>query len=113
MFFFLFHFGYVCLAILFSCCICIDTSSILDIFQTQTERADNSALRAENSRIQCENYAIREALKNVICPACGGPPFGEEDRQQSLQKLHLENAQLKEEANIWNIYISLYTLFLY
>ncbi|KAK9950750.1 hypothetical protein M0R45_006221 [Rubus argutus] len=65
--------------------------------KTQTERADNSALRAENSRIQCENYAIREALKNVICPACGGPPFGEEDRQQSLQKLHLENAQLKEE----------------
>ncbi|XP_062006738.1 homeobox-leucine zipper protein HDG11-like [Rosa rugosa] len=65
--------------------------------KTQTERADNSTLRAENSRIQCENYAIKEALKNVICPACGGPPFGEQDRQKSLQKLHLENAQLKEE----------------
>ncbi|KAJ4706850.1 Homeobox-leucine zipper protein [Melia azedarach] len=65
--------------------------------KAQNERADNSILRAENERIQCENLAIREALKNVICPACGGPPFGEEERQRSLQKLQLENAQLKEE----------------
>nr|XP_011469296.1 PREDICTED: homeobox-leucine zipper protein HDG11-like [Fragaria vesca subsp. vesca] len=62
--------------------------------KTQTKRADNSALRAENSRIQCENYAVKEALKNVICPACG---FGEQDRQKSLQKLKLENAKLKDE----------------
>ncbi|KAB1211362.1 Homeobox-leucine zipper protein ROC8 [Morella rubra] len=66
--------------------------------KAQTERADNTILRAENERIQCENLAIREALKNVICPACGGPPFGEEERQRSLQKLQLENAQLKDEA---------------
>ncbi|KAJ9172926.1 hypothetical protein P3X46_016113 [Hevea brasiliensis] len=65
--------------------------------KTQNEKADNSVLRAENERIQCENLAIREALKNVICPSCGGPPFGEEERQRSLQKLQLENAQLKEE----------------
>ncbi|WCJ25143.1 Homeobox-leucine zipper protein ROC8 [Euphorbia peplus] len=65
--------------------------------KAQTERADNSVLRSENERIQCENIAIREALKNVICPACGGPPFGEEERQRSLQKLQLENAKLKEE----------------
>ncbi|XP_002526595.2 homeobox-leucine zipper protein ROC8 isoform X2 [Ricinus communis] len=65
--------------------------------KAQNERADNSVLRAENERIQCENLAIREALKNVICPSCGGPPFGEEERQHSLQKLQLENAQLKEE----------------
>lgn len=67
--------------------------------QAQNERADNSVLRAENERIQCENLAIREALKNVICPSCGGPPFGEEERQRSLQKLQLENAQLKEEVS--------------
>ncbi|GLT57689.1 hypothetical protein SLA2020_306430 [Shorea laevis] len=65
--------------------------------KAQHERADNSVLRAENERISCENHAIREALKNVICPACGGPPFGEEERQHSLQKLRLENAHLKEE----------------
>lgn len=74
------------------------------IIQAQHERADNSVLRAENDRIQCENVAIREALKNVICPACGGPPFGEHERRLSLQKLQLENAQLREEAsfNCWD-----------
>ncbi|KAL5811897.1 hypothetical protein ACOSQ3_026847 [Xanthoceras sorbifolium] len=65
--------------------------------KAQVERADNSALRAENERIHCENVAIREALKNVICPSCGGPPLGEEERQRNLQKLQLENAHLKEE----------------
>ncbi|CAK7338804.1 unnamed protein product [Dovyalis caffra] len=67
--------------------------------KAQSERADNSVLRSENERVQCENLAIREALKNVICPACGGPPFGEEERQRSLQKLKQENARLKEEAS--------------
>ena len=70
------------------------------ISQAQSERADNSVLRLENERIQCENLAIIEALKNVICPACGGPPFGEEERQRSLQKLKQENARLKEEASL-------------
>ncbi|XAR73609.1 hypothetical protein NMG60_11007634 [Bertholletia excelsa] len=43
--------------------------------------------------------AMREALKNLTCTACGGPPppFGEE-RQLALQKLRMENAQLKQEA---------------
>ncbi|XP_039170506.1 homeobox-leucine zipper protein ROC8 [Eucalyptus grandis] len=65
--------------------------------KTQNERADNTALRAENERIHCENLAIMEALKSVICPACGGPPFGEEERQRNLEKLKMENVQLKEE----------------
>ncbi|PON97806.1 Octamer-binding transcription factor [Trema orientale] len=65
--------------------------------KAQNERADNSNLRAQNERIQCENLAIREALKNVICPSCGGPPFGQEERQRSLHTLQLQNAQLKEE----------------
>ncbi|XP_030461287.1 homeobox-leucine zipper protein ROC8-like [Syzygium oleosum] len=72
--------------------------------KTQNERADNTALRAENERIHCENLAIMEALKSVICPACGGPPFGEEERQHNLEKLKMENVQLKEEhAKVSNI----------
>ncbi|KAI8536604.1 hypothetical protein RHMOL_Rhmol10G0270500 [Rhododendron molle] len=67
--------------------------------KAQSERADNSTLRLENEKIQCENLAIREAIKNVICPACGGPPFGEEERKLNLQKLKMENSQLKQEAS--------------
>lgn len=40
---------------------------------------------------------MREALKNVICPSCGGPPIGE-DSYFDEQKLRMENAQLKEEV---------------
>ncbi|OMP10294.1 hypothetical protein COLO4_04639 [Corchorus olitorius] len=49
--------------------------------KAQHERADNCALRSENDKIRCENIAIREALKNVICPSCGGPPL---DRVSSI-----------------------------
>ncbi|XP_028805536.1 homeobox-leucine zipper protein HDG11-like, partial [Neltuma alba] len=66
--------------------------------KAQHERADNCALRAENDKIRCENIAIREALKNVICPSCGGPPL-HEDSYFDEQKLRLENAQLKEELD--------------
>lgn len=66
--------------------------------KAQHERADNSALRAENDKIRCENIAIREALKNVICPSCGVPPAGE-DAYFDEQKLRMENARLKEELD--------------
>lgn len=67
------------------------------MFQAQHERADNCSLRADNDRIRCENIAMREALKNVICPSCGGPPVTE-DSYFDEQKLRMENAQLKEEV---------------
>ncbi|KAI8029914.1 Homeobox-leucine zipper protein ROC8 [Camellia lanceoleosa] len=67
--------------------------------KAQNERADNNALKVENEKIQCENLAIREALKNVICPTCGGPPFGEEERQLELQKLKMQNSHLKQECH--------------
>nr|CAD1826195.1 unnamed protein product [Ananas comosus var. bracteatus] len=42
--------------------------------QAQHERADNCALRAENDKIRCENIAIREALRNVVCPRAAARP---------------------------------------
>ncbi|XP_059453579.1 homeobox-leucine zipper protein HDG11-like [Corylus avellana] len=66
--------------------------------KAQHERADNCALRAENDKIRCENIAIREALRNVICPSCGGPPVTE-DSYFDEHKLRVENAQLKEELD--------------
>ncbi|EPS57394.1 hypothetical protein M569_17424, partial [Genlisea aurea] len=66
--------------------------------KAQHERADNCALRAENDKIRCENIAIREALKNIICPTCGGPPVTE-DSYFDEQKLRMENAQLKQELD--------------
>ncbi|KAM1026654.1 hypothetical protein ACFX2I_039495 [Malus domestica] len=66
--------------------------------KAQNERADNCALRGENDKIRCENIAIREALKNVICPSCGVPPL-DEDSYFDEHKLRMENAQLKEELD--------------
>ncbi|GLJ46618.1 hypothetical protein SUGI_0982270 [Cryptomeria japonica] len=65
--------------------------------KAQHERADNSVLRSENEKIRCENIAIREALKNVICPNCGGPSG--EMSFDGQQQLRLENARLKEELD--------------
>lgn len=66
--------------------------------KAQHERADNCALRSENDKIRCQNIAMREALKNVVCPSCGVPPMGE-DSYFDEQKLRMENAQLKEELD--------------
>ncbi|KAM7515912.1 hypothetical protein LguiA_005495 [Lonicera macranthoides] len=68
--------------------------------KAQNECANNNALRQENKRIHCENIAITEALKNVICPACGVPPLGEEERQRNIQQLKIENALLKQKHEI-------------
>ncbi|CAL5051715.1 unnamed protein product [Urochloa decumbens] len=65
--------------------------------KAQHERADNCFLRAENDKIRCENITMREALKNVICPNCGGPPVAEDYFDE--QKLRMENARLKEELD--------------
>ncbi|CAL9195558.1 unnamed protein product [Musa hybrid cultivar] len=64
----------------------------------QHERADNCLLRAENDKIRCENIAMREAMKNVICPSCGAPPASD-DSYFDEQKLRMENARLKEELD--------------
>uniref|UniRef100_A0A804L0E6 Uncharacterized protein n=1 Tax=Musa acuminata subsp. malaccensis TaxID=214687 RepID=A0A804L0E6_MUSAM len=66
--------------------------------KAQQERADNCLLRAENDKIRCENIAMREALRNVICPSCGGPP-PDDDPYFDEQNLRMENAKLKEELD--------------
>ncbi|XP_022889938.1 homeobox-leucine zipper protein HDG11-like [Olea europaea var. sylvestris] len=66
--------------------------------KAQYERSDNCVLRSENDKIRCVNVTIREALKNVICPSCGGPPVSE-DPYLDEQKLRMENIQLKDELD--------------
>ncbi|TVU04306.1 hypothetical protein EJB05_50122 [Eragrostis curvula] len=65
--------------------------------KAQHERQDNCFLRAENDKIRCENITMKEALKNIVCPNCGGPPIGEDFFDE--QKLRMENARLKEELD--------------
>ena len=67
--------------------------------KTQHERENNNALRAENERMQKENLAFKETLKNMLCPACGGPSVVDVDHENSLQQLKLENKRLKDEAS--------------
>ena len=67
------------------------------VLQAQHERQDNCFLRAENDKIRCENITMREALRNVICPTCGGPPVTDDYFDE--QKLRMENSRLKEEVN--------------
>lgn len=70
--------------------------------RTQTkvlaDKTENTALRDENLRIILENKVLQDALNCVLCPECGGPPLGGEDRQQNLINLHQENAQLREQG---------------
>ncbi|KAM7515913.1 hypothetical protein LguiA_005496 [Lonicera macranthoides] len=88
-----------------SCDLGLEPKQIMFWFQNkrtqikvQNELAGNNALRQENERIHWENLAIGDALKNVICPTCGDPPIGEEERQRNIQQLKIENALLKQEV---------------
>lgn len=66
--------------------------------QAQQDRADNVMLRAENETLKGENYRLQAAMRNVVCPSCGGPAvLGEVSFDE--QHLRLENARLKEEVS--------------
>ncbi|KAG6394430.1 hypothetical protein SASPL_145014 [Salvia splendens] len=68
--------------------------------KAQNERTDNNTLRAENERIRCENMAMREALKNIICPSCRDPLLhNDNDKQNGLLKLKNENMRLRQQAS--------------
>lgn len=56
-------------------------------------------LRAENDSLKNENYRLQAALRNIVCPNCGGPAMlGEMGFDE--QQLRIENARLKEEVQL-------------
>ncbi|KAL3817912.1 hypothetical protein ACJIZ3_003817 [Penstemon smallii] len=64
--------------------------------KAQQDRQDNVVLRAENDSLKNENYRLQSALRNIVCPNCGGPAMlGEMGYDE--QQLRIENARLKEE----------------
>ncbi|KAK6774935.1 hypothetical protein RDI58_025936 [Solanum bulbocastanum] len=65
--------------------------------KTQNERSDNNALRTENERFLCENMAMKESMKNIMCPKCDGPPVGKEERARNLENMKKENQRLREQ----------------
>ncbi|XP_028805969.1 homeobox-leucine zipper protein HDG5 [Neltuma alba] len=65
--------------------------------KAQQDRADNVILRAENDNLKNENYRLQAALRNVMCPNCGGPAMMGADLGMDDHQLRLENARLREE----------------
>lgn len=61
-------------------------------------------LRAENDNLKNENYRLQAALRNLICPNCGGAAIIG-DIAIDEHQLRLENARLREEVcnYIWEI----------
>lgn len=55
-------------------------------------------LRAENDSLKSENYRLQAALRNVMCPNCGGPGMMGADMGLDEQQIRLENARLREEV---------------
>ncbi|XP_004300207.1 PREDICTED: homeobox-leucine zipper protein HDG5 [Fragaria vesca subsp. vesca] len=64
--------------------------------KAQQDRADNVMLRAENDNLKNENYRLQAALRNLICPNCGGAAIIG-DIAIDEHQLRLENARLREE----------------
>ncbi|XP_038888794.1 homeobox-leucine zipper protein HDG5 isoform X2 [Benincasa hispida] len=64
--------------------------------KAQQDRSDNVILRAENETLKNENYRLQTALRNIICPSCGGQGIlGEPSLDE--QQLRLENARLRDQ----------------
>jgi hypothetical protein len=55
-------------------------------------------LRAENENLKNENYQLQAALRNIMCPNCGGPCIMGPDMGLDDHQLRLENARLREEV---------------
>ncbi|KFK41558.1 hypothetical protein AALP_AA2G144800 [Arabis alpina] len=74
--------------------------------KAQNERSENAALKAANMKIVRDNEVMRNALETVVCPPCGGPRLGKEERELNLQKLRLKNAALKEQHEKLKSYVN-------
>ncbi|GFQ04741.1 homeobox-leucine zipper protein roc3 [Phtheirospermum japonicum] len=66
--------------------------------KAQQDRQDNVVLRSENESLKNDNYRLQAALRNIVCPNCGGPAMlGEMGYDE--QQVRIENARLKEELD--------------
>jgi hypothetical protein len=65
-------------------------------------------LKAENESLRNENYRLQTALRNVVCPNCGGPCVIGGEMGLDEQQVRLENARLREEVPM--LLIIYYTL---
>ncbi|KAK9120520.1 hypothetical protein Syun_018137 [Stephania yunnanensis] len=66
--------------------------------KAQQDRSDNVILRSENESLKNDNFRLQAALRNIVCPNCGGSAIlGEICFDE--QHLRLENARLKEELD--------------
>ncbi|CAN8260573.1 unnamed protein product [Cochlearia groenlandica] len=75
--------------------------------KTQGERSCNILLRGENEKMISENEALLEAVRNVLCPPCGGPPFCSTDqRHHIIQYARFQNSLLKEKRNAFKDFIA-------
>ncbi|XP_019091098.1 PREDICTED: homeobox-leucine zipper protein HDG10-like, partial [Camelina sativa] len=72
----------------------------------QNEKAENAELRIDNLKMKCENEAMEEALKTVVCPPCGGRHPGRKEQLLYLQNLRAENAFLEIERERLSSYVS-------
>ena len=54
-------------------------------------------LRAENEKLKAENFALRDAVRNVACPSCGGPADLAQMSYEE-QQLRIENSRLRGEV---------------
>ncbi|XP_022931242.1 homeobox-leucine zipper protein HDG5-like isoform X1 [Cucurbita moschata] len=76
--------------------------------KAQQDRSDNVILRSENDTLKNENYRLQTALRNIICPSCGGQGIlGEPSLDE--QQLRLENARLREQLEQVCSFTSRYT----
>ena len=70
------------------------------MYQKQSERLDNDALKAENQKLEMENLIWSEALSNTRCPNCDGLNLSNEEQRRQLyfHQLMVENVKIKEEV---------------
>uniref|UniRef100_M1BVW7 Homeodomain protein HOX3 n=1 Tax=Solanum tuberosum TaxID=4113 RepID=M1BVW7_SOLTU len=43
---------------------------------------------------------MQEAMENIMCPKCDGPPIGKEERERNIENLKMENQRLREQYEI-------------